>query len=128
MRRAKLNKSQVKTVPLNKHPSFPAPSSSSNSSFLNNSSSSSSFLTLPRNTRKNGGPVVPIPTYDGTGSKEIGIIGQLRNSSFESLLPYSQMLSTSAHSIGLMRCNMEIHEFQHQTITSPEVYAIFQNG
>ena len=75
MRRAKRNKSQVKTVPLNKHPSFPAPSSSSNSSFLNNSSS---FLTLPRNTRKNGGPVVP--TYDGTGSKEISIIGQLRNS------------------------------------------------
>ena len=124
-RRAKLNKSQVKTVPLNKHPSFPAPSSSSNSSFLNNSSSSS-FLTLPRNTRKNGGPVVP--SYDGTGSKEISIIGQLRNSSFESLLPYSQMLSTSAHSIGLMRCNMEIHEFQHQTRISPEVYAIFQNG
>ena len=71
IRRAKLNKLQVKTVPLNKHPSFPAPSSSSNSSFLNNSSSSSSFLTLPRNTRKNGGPVVP--TYDGTGSKEISI-------------------------------------------------------
>ena len=78
MRRVKLNKSQVKTVPLNKHPSFPAPSSNSNSSFLNNSSSSSSFLTLPRNTRKNGGPVVP--SYDGTGSKEISIIGQLRNS------------------------------------------------
>ena len=123
MYRAKVNKSQVKTVPLNKPPSFPAPSSSSNSSFLNNSSS---FLTLPRNTRKNGGPVVP--TYDGTGSKEISIIGQLRNSSLESLLPYSQMLSTSAHSIGLVKWNMEIHEFQHQTRISPEVYAIVQNG
>ena len=58
--------SQVKTVPLNKHPSFPSSSSSANSSsFLN---SSSSFLTLPRNSRKNGGPVMKmVPAYDGSG-------------------------------------------------------------
>ena len=51
--------SQVKTVPLNKHPSFPSSSSSANSS---------SFLTLPRNSRKNGGPVMKmVPAYDGSG-------------------------------------------------------------
>jgi len=59
---------QVKTVPLNKHPSFPSSSSTSSSSFM--SSSSSSFLTLPRNTRKNGGPIMKmVPAYDGTGPR-----------------------------------------------------------
>merc|ERR1712130_847547 len=54
---------QVKTVPLNKHPS-----STSSSSFM--SSSSSSFLTLPRNTRKNGGPIMKmVAAYDGTGPR-----------------------------------------------------------